>query len=87
VVSVAVERNEHVTVIGRRFVCSLICPLPSYFPLSETLGEGERRSDFQRLIERSWNDRGYYEIEYRTTDKAKVDINIDAKSGTPVDQE
>lgn len=54
---------------------------------SEILGEVERRPDFQRLIEMSWNDRGYYEIEYRTTDKAKVEIYIDAKSGTPIDQE
>lgn len=54
---------------------------------SEILTGVEQREDFLRLIEMSWNDRGYYEIEYRTTDKAKVEINIDAKSGMPVDQE
>ena len=47
----------------------------------------EGRSDFLRLVDMSWNDRGYYEIEYRTRDKAKVEINIDAKSGEPIEQE
>lgn len=52
---------------------------------SEILATIEHRTDFSRLVDMSWNDRGYYEIEYRTNDKAKVEINIDAKSGQPVD--
>jgi hypothetical protein len=54
---------------------------------SEILSAVEGRPDFTRLHEMSWNDRGYYEIEYRTKDKARVEINIDAKSGQPVEQE
>ncbi|MCR6501788.1 PepSY domain-containing protein [Shinella sp. CPCC 101442] len=54
---------------------------------SEILSSVERRPDFARISGMSWNDKGYYEIEYRTRDKAKVEINIDAKSGQPVDQE
>jgi hypothetical protein len=54
---------------------------------SEILAMIESRPDFLRLIEMSWNDRGYYEIEYRTGDKAKVEINIDSKSGQPVSEE
>ncbi|MCQ4633659.1 PepSY domain-containing protein [Shinella sp. CPCC 100929] len=46
----------------------------------------EARPDFARLDEMSWSDRGYYEIQYRTSDKARVEINIDA-GGNPVDQE
>lgn len=53
----------------------------------EILTKVERRPDFLRLIDMSWNDRGYYEIEYRTSDKAKVEINIDAKSGEAMEQE
>jgi len=54
---------------------------------SEILAAIEARPDFLRLVEMSWSNGGYYEIEYRTRDKAKVEIIIDAKSGQPVDQE
>ena len=54
---------------------------------SEILAFVEARPDFARLDGMSWNDRGYYEIEYRTNDKARVEINIAAKSGQPVDQD
>ncbi|MGJ7040452.1 PepSY domain-containing protein [Shinella sp. BE166] len=53
---------------------------------SEILSLIEARPDFARLDEMSWSDRGYYEIQYRTNDKARVEINIDA-GGKPVDQE
>jgi hypothetical protein len=52
---------------------------------SEILAMVEGRSDFARLDEMSWNDNGYYEIEYRTADKARVEINIDV-SGKAVDR-
>lgn len=52
---------------------------------SEIIAAVEGRPDYLRLVDMSWNDNGYYEIEYRTRDKAKVEINIDAKSGLPVD--
>lgn len=54
---------------------------------SVVLSEIESRPDFARLDSMSWNDKGYYEIEYRTTDKARVEINIDASSGVAVDQD
>lgn len=54
---------------------------------SEIVALVEGRPDFLRLIDMSWNDQGYYEIEYRTRDKAKVEINIDAKSGEPIEQQ
>ena len=54
---------------------------------SEILAAVEARPDFLRLVDMSWNERGYYEIEYRTRDKAKVEINMDPKSGKPVDVE
>lgn len=53
---------------------------------SEILSLIEARPDFARLDEMSWSDRGYYEIQYRTNDKARVEINIDA-GGNPVEQE
>lgn len=52
---------------------------------SEILALVEARPDFARFEEMSWSDNGYYEIEYRTGDKAHVEINIDA-NGQPVDQ-
>lgn len=54
---------------------------------SMILSEIESRPDFARLDSLSWNDKGYYEIEYRTTDKARVEINIDAATGIAVDQD
>lgn len=54
---------------------------------SEILAVIEGRADFARLHQMSWSDRGYYEIEYRTKDKARVEINIDPKSGQPVEKE
>jgi len=54
---------------------------------SAILAAVEERPDFLRLVDMSWNDKGYYEIEYRTRDKAKVQINIEFKSGKPVEFE
>lgn len=52
---------------------------------SEILALIEGRNDFARLEEMKWDDDGYYEIVYHTADKARVEINIDAKTGEPVD--
>jgi opacity protein-like surface antigen len=54
---------------------------------SEILSIVEARSDFARLEEMTWNDDGYYDIVYRTADKARVEINLDATSGNPVDMD
>jgi len=52
---------------------------------SEILLIIEKRPDFARLEEMSWDDDGYYEIVYLTGDKARVEINIDARTGESVD--
>ncbi|UPA25627.1 PepSY domain-containing protein [Shinella oryzae] len=44
---------------------------------SEILAMIEQRPGFDRLEEMSWEDEGYYEIVYHTTDKARVEVNID----------
>jgi hypothetical protein len=52
---------------------------------SEILSLVEGRTDFARLQEMTWNDEGFFEVVYRTNDKARVEINIDLQ-GNPVDQ-
>lgn len=52
---------------------------------SEILASIEDRDDFRYLEEMEWNDDGYYSIVYHTGDKARVEINIDALSGDPID--
>jgi uncharacterized membrane protein YkoI len=53
---------------------------------SEILAEIESRADYSRLEEMNWDDDGYYEIVYHTNDKARVEINISATTGEPVEQ-
>lgn len=54
---------------------------------SEILAMIEQRPDFARLDEMSWEEEeGYYEITYRTKDKARVELNVDP-SGKPVEQQ
>ncbi len=53
---------------------------------SEILAMIEGRSDFARLDDMSWDKDGYYEITYRTVDKAKVEINVGI-NGEPVDRD
>lgn len=52
---------------------------------SEILATVESRDDFRYLEEMSWDDDGYYAIVYHTADSARVEINIDALSGEPVE--
>jgi len=51
---------------------------------SEILAMIEQRPDFARLDEMSWEDEGYYEIVYHTSDKARVEVNVDPM-GKPVE--
>jgi len=51
--------------------------------LSEIISGIEGRPQFHYVDEIEWNNRGYYEVTYYTTDKAKVEINIDPVSGQP----
>lgn len=51
--------------------------------LSEIIAKIEKRDQFQYVSEIDWNEDGYYDITYRTNDKAKVEIKIDPKTGQP----
>jgi hypothetical protein len=53
---------------------------------SEILAMIEQRPDFARLDEMSWEEEGYYEITYRTKDKARVELDVDP-SGKSVEQQ
>jgi len=52
---------------------------------SEILSAIEARDDFSRLERMEWDEDGYYEIVYHTSDKARVEINISSTSGQPID--
>ena len=54
---------------------------------SEILAVVEARDDFRYLEEMKWDDDGYYEVVYHTADSARVEINIDALTGEPVDRD
>lgn len=53
--------------------------------LSSIITEIEKRPDFRYISSLEWDDDGYYEVTYHTSDKAKVEIKIDAVSGSPRD--
>jgi hypothetical protein len=50
---------------------------------SEIVADIEKRPDFRYLEEVRWNQQGYYEVTYHTSDKAKVEMEIDAVTGQP----
>lgn len=49
--------------------------------LSQIIDKIEARPQFQYIDEVDWDSDGYYEVTYYTTDKAKVEIKIDPKTG------
>ena len=49
--------------------------------LSEIVAAVEKRDNFQFVDDLEWDDDGYYQITYYTSDKAKVEIRIDPVSG------
>lgn len=49
--------------------------------LSAIIAKIEARPDFRYLESVEWERQGYYEITYHTSDKAKVEIKVDAASG------
>jgi hypothetical protein len=51
--------------------------------LSEIIASVERRDKFQYIKEVEWEQEGYYEVTYYTTDKAKVEIKLDPVTGQP----
>lgn len=52
-------------------------------PASEVLRMVEQRPDFGHLEELDWDDSGYWKVEYRTRDGAKVELRIDPVTGQP----
>jgi uncharacterized membrane protein YkoI len=53
--------------------------------VSEIVAKIEGRPGFGYIESVEWEDEGYYQITYHTTDKAKVEIKIDAVTGQPRD--
>lgn len=52
--------------------------------LSDIVATIEKRDHFKYIKDIEWEDGGYYDVTYYTTDKAKVEIKINAVSGQPV---
>lgn len=51
--------------------------------LSEIIAKIEQRDQFRYIDEVDWDEDGYYEVTYFTSDKAKVEIKIDPVTGQP----
>lgn len=51
--------------------------------LSEIVAKIEQRDQFRYIGEIDWDEEGFYDITYYTTDKAKVEIKIDPVTGEP----
>jgi hypothetical protein len=51
--------------------------------LSEIIAKIEQRDQFRYIDEVDWDEEGYYEVTYYTSDKAKVEIKVDPVTGQP----
>jgi len=60
-----------------------VIPPENSIKLSEIIAKVEKRPQFRYVNEIEWDQDGYYDITYYTTDKAKVEIKIDPKTGEP----
>lgn len=49
--------------------------------LSEIIARIETRDQFRYVSEVDWDEDGFYRVIYFTSDKAKVEINIDPATG------
>jgi len=58
-------------------------PPENSIKLSEIIAKVEKRPQFRYVGQIDWDQDGYYDITYYTTDKAKVEIKIDPKTGEP----
>lgn len=58
-------------------------PPDNAMKLSQIVANVEKRQDFRYVDEIEWNEGGYYDVTYFTTDKAKVEIKYNAVSGEP----
>jgi hypothetical protein len=51
--------------------------------LSEIITRIEQRDQFRYIDEIDWDEEGFYDVTYYTSDKAKVEIKIDPVTGEP----
>ena len=57
-------------------------PPAGSMPLSQVVAKLETDlSDLGHISEISWEDDGYWEVEYQTTDNREVDIRVDPATG------
>lgn len=56
-------------------------PPDNAMKLSAIIATVEQRDAFHYVSDVEWNDDGYYDVVYMTTDKAKVEMKIDAVTG------
>ncbi len=57
-------------------------PPSGSMPLSQVVAKLETNlSDLGHISEISWEDDGYWEVEYQTTDNREVDIRVDPATG------
>lgn len=57
-------------------------PPAGSMPLSQVIAKLETDlSDLGHISEISWEDGGYWEVEYQTTDNREVDIRVDPATG------
>ena len=56
-------------------------PPDNALKLSAIVATVEQRDAFHYVSDVEWNDDGYYDVVYFTTDKAKVEMKIDAVTG------
>jgi hypothetical protein len=70
---------------GQTFAQSSPPPVPpqNSMKLSQLVAKVEQREKFQYIKDIEWEEEGYYEVTYYTTDKAKVEIRLDPVSGQP----
>jgi hypothetical protein len=58
-------------------------PPQNAMKLSAILAKVEQRDDFRYVDDVEWNEEGYYDVTYFTTDKAKVEMKFNPVTGEP----
>jgi hypothetical protein len=56
-------------------------PPDDALPLSQILERFEAETEFAYFDEVEWDNDGYWEIEYYRTDGAKVEVDVDPRTG------
>jgi hypothetical protein len=68
---------------GSAVTAAMAQPPANSKKLSELLAKVETRDKFLYISEIEWSDSGYYDVIYYTSDKAKVELHLDALTGEP----